>query len=394
MPVLKVISDERVPIKIWSADVEPQAIEQLRNTAKLPFVFKHVAVMPDVHLGHGATIGSVVATRGAISPACVGVDIGCGMMAVKTGLDHKLVREKLPALRHSIERSIPTGDYANNRLTDSVSAWNGWANWIHLSSGLVDGKLYRRAQDQLGSLGGGNHFVEICLDTENAVWVMLHSGSRGVGNTLARRHIETAKDLMKKMFIDLPDPDLAYLVQDTPEFDSYMRDLNWAQEYAAQNRVEMMNRVLKDLAHMFNNKQPLDKLIEVNCHHNYVAQENHFGTNVLVTRKGAVRARLGDMGIIPGSMGDKSYIVSGNGNVESFHSCSHGAGRLMSRTKARAAFTLEDIAKQTEGVECRKDLAIADEAPKAYKPIADVMANQTDLVTVVAELKQILCVKG
>ena len=388
-----VIDTERVPIKIWSKleTVEESAIKQLQNTAKLPFVFKHIAAMPDVHLGIGATVGSVVATKGAICPACVGVDIGCGMMAIRTDLNHDVVQEKIIEIRHSIERSIPVGFDSNKHVMSVVADLPIWKTW----NDIHGTELRSKAMKQIGSLGGGNHFIEICLDTESRVWVMLHSGSRGVGNELARKHIDTAKGLMKKFLIELPDPDLAYLPQKTSEFDSYIKDLQWCQEYAFDNRKEMMRRILKDLSFaIYNEDGKVNSFDEVNCHHNYVAWENHFGENVMVTRKGAVRARSGDMGIIPGSMGAKSFIVRGLGNDQSFHSCSHGAGRKMSRTKARKSFTLGDLNSQTSGVECRKDDGVLDEIPGAYKDIDEVMANQSDLIEIVAQLKQIMCVKG
>lgn len=391
MPIKSVINKARVPVKIWSdiESVESAAIDQLTNVASLPFVFKHVAAMPDVHLGKGATVGSVIATEGAICPAAVGVDIGCGMMAVKTPLKAELVLEKVKEIRHSIERSVPVGRYGNRSQSDSVLGWAGWIDFPKTKESLM-----ARAIEQLGSLGGGNHFIEVCLDTENAVWVMLHSGSRNIGKSLAEIHIDKAKDTMRKLFIELPDPDLAYFALQTEECQVYLRDLAWCQEYAAQNRREMMSRVLKDLAYACNDGQPFERLLEVNCHHNYVAWESHYGRNVLVTRKGAVRARKDDLGIIPGSMGSRSYVVRGLGNDESFHSCSHGAGRRMSRSAAKRNFTLADLESQTAGVDCRKDEGVLDEIPGAYKDIDAVMANQSDLVEVVATLKQVLCVKG
>ncbi|HMX43444.1 MAG TPA: RtcB family protein [Elusimicrobiota bacterium] len=390
MPIKKVITGGRVPVKVWSENIEDKALEQLKNTASLPFVFKHVAAMPDVHLGVGATIGSVVATKGAISPAAVGVDIGCGMMAVKTNLDINRVQDKIKEIRHSIERSIPVGFDGNRKLSPTVEAWEGWGRWSHERDGL-----FKRSQEQLGSLGGGNHFIEICRDTEGNCWVMLHSGSRGVGNVLAARHIEKAKGLMKQMFISLPDPDLAYFVVGTKDFNEYVADLDWCQGYAFENRQEMMRRVLKDVSFaLFGEDGKVERRLEVNCHHNYMAWENHFNENVMVTRKGAVRARMGDYGIIPGSMGTKSFIVRGLGNTESFNSCSHGAGRRMSRAQARKQFTTTDLENQTATVECRKDAGIIDEIPSAYKDIDDVMLNQSDLVSVEAMLKQIMCVKG
>jgi tRNA-splicing ligase RtcB len=389
MPIRQVIEGGRVPVKVWTTDIEPEAVQQLKNTAALPFVFKHVSVMPDVHWGMGATVGSVVATKGAVCPAAVGVDIGCGMIAAKIkGLRGEQLGN-LIHLRHSIERSIPVGFNENKTITEPVAAWSGWGEW----DGLSQKHSLEKAQAQVGSLGGGNHFIEVCLDTAGEVWVVLHSGSRGIGNKLASGHIEGAKDLMRRMFIELPDPDLAYFAMGTPEFKAYMRDLLWAQDYALENREEMMRRVLKDLKHHLK-LEVLEVEQKVNCHHNFAKMENHYGENVLVTRKGAVRAQAGDMGIIPGSMGTRSYIVRGLGNPESFNSCSHGAGRRMSRNKARKAFTREDLIAQTAGVECRKDAEVIDEIPGAYKPIEDVMAHQSDLVEIVAELKQVLCVKG
>lgn len=399
---MKVISSERVPIKIWVndlADVEVSAIQQLKNTASLPFVFKHVAAMPDVHLGHGATIGSVVATQGALSPACVGVDLGCGMMAVKLNVELNRVKDKVKEIRHSIERSVPVGFGANKNVSDDVAHWDQWKLWDELNATKVhrkvENELKATAMKQLGTLGGGNHFIELCEDTEGNCWVMLHSGSRNIGKSLAEIHIGKARDDMKKMFISLADPELAYFVTNTDGFNQYMFDLMWAQTYALKNREVMMNKVLKDISYALGLAgAPLERVMEVNCHHNYVAKENHYGENVLITRKGAVRARKGDMGIIPGSMGAKSFIVEGLGNDESFHSCSHGAGRRMSRTKAKGQFTIEDLTKATEGVECRKDAGVLDEIPQAYKNIDEVMDNQKDLVRIVAQLKQFCCVKG
>jgi len=389
MPIKQVLTECRVPVKIWASEIEPEAIEQLKNTARLPFVFKHVAVMPDVHWGMGATVGSVVATKGAVCPASVGVDIGCGMIAVKVeGLNVDYLGD-LVALRRSIERSIPVGFSDNKKLTPEVEAWAGWAKWDDLSQK----HNLDKARAQVGSLGGGNHFIEVCADTNGEVWVVLHSGSRGIGNKLAQGHIENARGLMKRMFIDLPDPDLAYFAQGTPEYKAYMSDLLWAQDYALENREEMMRRVLKDLKHHLG-RESIRAEAKINCHHNFAKMENHFGENVLVTRKGAVRAQVGDIGIIPGSMGTRSYIVRGLGNPDSFNSCSHGAGRRMSRGKARKTFTREDLIAQTAGVECRKDADVIDEIPGAYKDIEKVMADQSDLVEIVYELKQVLCVKG
>lgn len=384
--IKKVISSAKFPIKIWTDYVEEEALKQLINTANLPFIFKHVAVMPDVHAGVGATIGSVIATKGAISPAAVGVDIGCGMMAVKTNLRPEIVEDNIAKIRHSIEQSVPVGFEQNKEICKEVEGWNQWS--------LCSSDLVKKAMAQMGSLGGGNHFIEVCLDSQRQVWLMLHSGSRGVGNLTARRHIEGAKSIMKKYLISLPDPDLAYFAENTPEFEAYFKDLMWCQEYAFQNRKEMMRKCLKVLSEETNNDQPVQIDFGVNCHHNYVEREHHFGENVLVTRKGAVRARKSDYGIIPGSMGTKSYIVRGLGNQDSFFSCSHGAGRRMSRTKAKASFSKADLEEQTKGVNCRKDEGVLDEIPGAYKDIFTVMKNQNDLVEIIAELKQIMCIKG
>lgn len=393
MPIQTLITDTRFPIKIWTDQVEEPALKQLRNTASLPFIFKHVAVMPDVHYGMGATVGSVVATKGAICPASVGVDIGCGMMAVKTQLDYRVVQDKIHQIRHSIERSVPVGFNQNKILTTEIEKWEGWENTKKLS--YFDNYIATKSSFQLGTLGGGNHFIEVCLDTQNSVWVMLHSGSRNIGKVLAERHITEAKDILKKMFIDLPDPDLAYFAENSAEFNAYVADVEWCQSYAMENRKEMMRRVLKDISYaIFNENEKVERLMEVNCHHNYISRESHFGSNVFVTRKGAVRARKGDYGIIPGSMGAKSFIVKGKGNPDSFCSCSHGAGRQMSRNEARKEFTIQDLINQTQGVECRKDDGVLDEIPGAYKDIETVMNNQSDLVEIVAQLKQIMCIKG
>jgi len=393
MPILSEIKETRSPIKLWvpANEVEKDVLQQLKNTANLPFVFKHVAVMPDVHLGKGATVGSVVATKGAIVPACVGVDIGCGMMAVKLPLEPMPVLDKAKDIRAHIENRVPVGFEGNGQVAKSVEKWKGWAR---PHSAFLDDKLMKNALRQMGSLGGGNHFIEVCLDQNEDVWVMLHSGSRHVGNSLADRHIHSAQHLMRAHQAHLPDMDLAYLTEHSGEFDEYLKDLRWCQDYAAQNRVEMMDRVLDILSKLFNHGKPLSCLLEVNCHHNYVEREKHFGETVWVTRKGAVRAEEGDWGIIPGSMGTKSYIVRGKGNADSFNSCAHGAGRRMSRGEAKRKFSLRDLAEQTQGVECRKDDGVLDEIPGAYKNIDEVMRNQEDLVDIEYELKQVLTVKG
>jgi tRNA-splicing ligase RtcB len=348
--------------------------------------------MPDVHLGKGALVGSVVATKEAILPAAVGVDIGCGMCAVKTPYTAAQLDGKLKQMRLDIEAAIPTGFNDNTRQDKFASNWQGWGTFKDLHSGVQD--LQGKAQAQLGSLGGGNHFIEVCVDTEEHVWLLLHSGSRQIGNKLAQRHIETAKGLARLAGTKLPDPDLAHFVQGTPEFVAYWRDLQWAQDYAKRNRDVMMARLKAIVERHLAGGKPFKPLLEVNCHHNYAERETHYGESVYVTRKGAVRAGEGDLGIIPGSMGAKSFIVKGKGNQASFCSCSHGAGRLLSRAAAKKTYTLDDFITQTTGVECRQEEGLIDEIPAAYKPIEQVMANQADLVEVVATLKQVVCVKG
>ncbi len=389
-----ILNKARVPIKIWTEldKIESAALTQLTNLANLPFVFQHVAVMPDVHVGKGATVGTVLATRGAICPAAVGVDIGCGMAAVKLSLPSEKITEKLSELRQAIEQAIPVGFDSNNSISKAVEKWAGWKDWK--KEVKKDADLFQKARKQLGSLGGGNHFIEVCLDTEKHVWLMVHSGSRNVGKTLAERHMDQAKLLMKQHKIHLADPDLAYLSERTPEFDAYLADVHWAQSYAKKNREEMVSRVLNEVARLCNNGEPLKTELQIDCHHNYVERELHFGKKLLITRKGAVSARKGEHGIIPGSMGTRSYIVQGKGNPESFESCSHGAGRKMSRGQAKKTFTVQDLKQQTRGVECRKDSGVLDEIPGAYKPIEEVMANQSDLVEIIAELKQVICIKG
>lgn len=395
----RIIQDEgSKPIHIWTEDVEEGAMQQLRNVAKLPFIHPHgVAAMPDVHWGIGATVGSVIATKGAIIPAAVGVDIGCGMNAVRTSLKASDLPDSLAEIRHSIERGVPTGFGEHSK--ESKLAQN--ADHL-LGRGSLGGEGYRqvlaavgsgsKAVRQLGSLGGGNHFIELCLDENQDVWVMLHSGSRGTGNVVGRAHIEKAKRLMEQYFIQLPDKDLAYFPAGTREFEEYVSAVSWCQNYAAENRRAMMAEVLRTLHH---HVKPFELTNEaINCHHNYVEMESHYGENVYVTRKGAIRARQDDLGIIPGSMGARSYIVRGKGNPESYHSCAHGAGRRLGRKEAKRQFTVEDLVKQTEGVECRKDEAVLDELPAAYKDIDVVMENQKDLVDIVHTLKQVLCVKG
>lgn len=367
---------------------EEQAM--LRNVSRLPCLFKHVALMPDAHLGKGSMVGSVVATKDAVIPATVGVDIGCGMMAVKTPFKSVILEGKLKELRSQIEEAIPVGFNDHRDPVDESSDWEGWGTFAELHKGVQDRQA--KAMKQLGTLGGGNHFIEVCLDTENSVWLMLHSGSRNIGKELADRHISTAKNLWK--LSELPAPDLAYFIQGTPEFAAYWEDLKWAQGYAMKNREIMMTRLMRVFNKLFNHRQSFTPELAVNCHHNYVALEHHYGEDVFVTRKGAINAAAGTYGIIPGSMGAKSFIVKGRGLPESFNSCSHGAGRRMSRGAAKRAFSECDLARQTAGVECRKDRGVLDEIPGAYKSIEEVMKNQEDLVEVVAEIKQLVCVKG
>jgi tRNA-splicing ligase RtcB len=381
------------PVLSWANHpLGPEETKMARNVASLPFVFKHVALMPDVHLGKGALVGSVIATKEAIIPAAVGVDIGCGMAAIKTPFKASQLEGKLKRIRLDLEDAIPVGFNENKDVEKEVYNWQHWQNFKELHSGVKNAES--KAIKQMGSLGGGNHFIELCLDTEDNVWLMLHSGSRGIGNMLAQCHIETAKELARLANTSLPDKDLAYFVSGTPEFAAYWRDLQWAQNYARYNRDMMMLRFKRIVEKHLAGGKPTKSLLEVNCHHNYAEKESHYGEDVYVTRKGAVRARENDYGIIPGSMGAKSYIVKGKGNHESYCSCSHGAGRLMSRNKAKLTFTLDDLINQTKGVECRKDEGIIDEIPGAYKSIDEVMKSQDDLVEVVATLKQVLCVKG
>jgi tRNA-splicing ligase RtcB len=409
MSVTVLHPDKGVPIKAWVDGVhfEEQAQQQLKNIASLPFIFHHVAAMADVHLGIGATVGSVVPTLGAIIPAAVGVDIGCGMVAVRTSLNASDLPDDLKHVRDSIEKAVPHGRTDNGGDNDR-GAWGDKVPtevevaWMGLQGGLgriigkhpkLAGKHGPRTTAHLGTLGTGNHFIELCLDEANDVWIMLHSGSRGVGNKIGSYFIELAKEDMSRFFINLPDADLAYLPEGTEHFDDYVEAVSWAQNFAKTNREIMLDSVVRSLKQT---RLPPFSLKEeaIQCHHNYVEREHHFGQNVIVTRKGAVRARTGDLGIIPGSMGTKSYIVRGKGNPESFMSCSHGAGRRMSRGEARRRFTVEDHVKATEGVECRKDDSVLDETPGAYKDIDSIMLAQDDLVEVLHTLKQVICVKG
>ena len=381
------------PVLSWAGHpLGPSETQMAKNVASLPFVFKHVSLMPDVHLGRGALVGSVIATKDAVIPAAVGVDIGCGMAAVKTPFHADQLDGKLKQIRQDIEAKIPVGFNQNSDVEKDATNWQRWRDFKDLHPGVKD--LEGKALKQMGSLGGGNHFIELCLDSEDAVWMMLHSGSRHIGNKLAQCHITTAKELGKLAEEKLPDLDLAYFVAGTPEFAAYWRDLQWAQQYARVNRDVMMARFKAIVEQHLAGGKPTKPLLSVNCHHNYAEQEVHFGEDVYVTRKGAVRARREDYGIIPGSMGAKSFIVKGKGNTDSFCSCSHGAGRQMSRTKAKKQFSLDDLIAQTEGIECRKDKGVIDEIPGAYKPIEAVMSQQSDLVEIVATLRQVVCVKG
>ena len=395
-------------VKMWTkgVPVDDGAKNQLANTAKLPFIYKHIAVMPDVHLGKGSTIGSVIPTLGAVIPAAVGVDIGCGMMAAKTTLTANDLPDNLGPLRSAIEKAVPHGMSPKTRgfKGRDKGSWDAPPSavdtaWLGLKDGfdaicektpkLKNTNNYKH----LGTLGGGNHFIEVCLDEVGFVWFMLHSGSRGVGNAIGSYFIEVAKEDMRKHFINLPDQDLAYLPEGTEHYNDYVEAVSWAQKYARMNREVMMQNLIAAVRTVI--AKPFETHVEaVNCHHNYVQKEHHFGKDVLVTRKGAVSARAGELGIIPGSMGAKSYIVRGKGDAESFHSCSHGAGRTMSRTEAKRRFTLADQVKATEGVECRKDDDVIDEIPMAYKDIDAVMQAQEALVEVVHTLKQVVCVKG
>ncbi len=392
-------------IKAWTrgVPVEDKAHQQLKNLAGLPFVHKWVAVMPDVHLGKGATVGSVVSTKGAIVPAAVGVDIGCGMMAVKTSLTANQLPDDLAAVRTAIEAAVPHGRTSNGGRGDR-GAWGNvpdevgsvWSQALKADFDVLQDKHPKLGQcnhvGHLGTLGTGNHFIEVCLDESDAVWVMLHSGSRGVGNRIGSYFIEKARREMERWHIHLPDRDLAYLPDSTELFGAYVEAVGWAQRFAMHNRALMMRATLLALESELGSRGA--EQMAVNCHHNYVQKETHYGETVWVTRKGAVRAGKGELGIIPGSMGTRSYIVCGKGHPESFCSCSHGAGRVMSRTAAKKAFTVADQIAATKGIECRKDEGVIDEIPMAYKDIDAVMAAQSDLVDIVHTLRQVVCVKG
>ena len=398
MPVKTVLDGSAVPVRIWTDDIDEGSKAQLANIASLPFIHHHVAAMPDVHLGIGATIGSVIATHQAIIPAAVGVDIGCGMVAARLSLTANDIDEKrLKKVFDQISRDVPVGrdQHTDGRvLVDAVRPFEPGLKALterHPQLLKAFGKFSKWA-NQMGTLGGGNHFIEVCLDEREQVWVMLHSGSRGIGNAIATYFIELARKDMERHMIHLPDRDLAYFTEGSEHFADYVEAVHWAQEYAMANRQAMLDIVLLGLARHL---PPFSVTTEaVNCHHNYVAREHHYDADVWVTRKGAIRAGKGELGIVPGSMGARSYIVRGKGNAESFCSSAHGAGRRMSRTAATRRFTEADLARQTEGVICRKDKGVVDEIPGAYKDIDEVMANQRDLTEILHTLKQVVCVKG
>jgi tRNA-splicing ligase RtcB len=402
MPIVQTLHKGRVPVHIYTDDIDHAALQQLLNIASLPIVHPHIAAMPDVHAGIGATVGSVIPTQSAIIPAAVGVDIGCGMNAVRTTLTASQLPDNLARLRGAIEAAVPVGfgQHAWDKVRGSAHARVGRPlnDRLDVIVGKHGGLMKMQSKFaqtwicQLGTLGGGNHFIEICLDEEQRVWVMLHSGSRGIGNVIGRYFIAAARKDMQRHQIHLPDKDLSYFSEGSALFDDYIEAVEWAQDYALINRREMMRRIIDVLAR----HAPPFKLDDeaINCHHNYVARETHGGERLYVTRKGAISAREGELGIIPGSMGAKSYIVRGKGNPESFCSCSHGAGRHMSRSEAKRKFNRFDLAAQTEGIECRKDGGVVDEIPAAYKDIDKVMAHQSDLVDVVHTLRQVVCIKG
>ena len=398
MPIKRVITKGKVPVKIYTDDVESQAMQQLCNIAQLPFIHSHIAAMPDVHAGIGATVGSVIPTKSAIIPAAVGVDIGCGMNALRLSLKAEQLPDKLQRVRSAIEDTIPVGfnmhksDKVRNSTIRALAPGLDRILEKHPKIANLQKKAYQTWVRQLATLGGGNHFIELCVDENQDLWVMLHSGSRGIGNAIGRYFIDLAKKDMRQHIANLPDKDLAYFEEGARNFDDYVDAVHWAQDYAMTNRREMMSFILdalrKELPQFGVTKEA------INCHHNYVSIEEHFGERVFITRKGAIRAGVEELGIIPGSMGAKSYIVRGKGNEQSFCSCSHGAGRRMSRTQAKRQFSADDLQAQTRGVECRKDKSLIDEIPAAYKDIDEVMENQNDLVEVVHSLKQLVCVKG
>jgi tRNA-splicing ligase RtcB len=398
VPVRQEITEGRVPVKVYAGDLEPQARAQLVNLSRLPIVHHHVAAMPDVHLGIGASVGSVIPTRRAIIPAAVGVDIGCGMIATRLSLSGSDLDERsLKKVFREIEKRVPVGaaQHPDRGLRAGVAKkFEGGLKKILEKHPAIERRKGRGSSwaHQLGTLGGGNHFIELCLDEQDAAWVMLHSGSRGIGNAIGSYFIELAKRDAMRNDVHLPDANLAYFPEGARHFGDYVEAVSWAQDYAAANRFEMLELVLEALHRHLPAFETNGEAVD--CHHNYVEHERHFGEAVWLTRKGAIRARRGELGIIPGSMGARSYIVRGRGSAESFHSCAHGAGRRMSRAAARKKFSVEDLLKQTAGVVCRKDKGVIDEIPGAYKDIEEVMADQSDLVEVVHTLKQVLCIKG
>jgi tRNA-splicing ligase RtcB len=391
MPIKEVINGQHAPVHVFTNDVTSLAREQLANLASLPIVHHHVAAMPDVHSGMGSTIGSVIPTREAIIPAAVGVDLGCGMNAVRLSLQANELPDSLAATRADIEQAVPVGRAGHQEKNWRVKGLARVADGI---KPILDKypKIGADWRGQMGSLGGGNHFIELCLDEAGAVWIMLHSGSRGIGNRIGTQFIALAKEEMRRLGLDLPDRNLAYFREGSAYFDDYVTAVGWAQDYALENRRQMMRLIVDALRRTLPDFGVSDEAI--NCHHNYVAREHHYGADVWLTRKGAIRAGEGELGIIPGSMGAKSFIVRGKGSEESLQSCAHGAGRRMSRTAAKKRFHLDDLTAQTRGVECRHDENVIDEIPGAYKDIDEVMSNQTDLVEVAHTLKQVLCVKG
>jgi tRNA-splicing ligase RtcB len=398
MPVRQVIEEGRFPVRIYTAEVEASARQQLVNISQLPIIHHHVAAMPDVPAGIGATVGTVIATRRAVIPAAVGVDIGCGMIAARTSLTGNDLNEAcLKRVFDQVSRDVPVGRAQHKEgraLTDAAKPFGRGLRRIMEKHPALE-KRFPRAQNwvqQMGSLGGGNHFIEVCLDEESRAWVMLHSGSRGIGNAIGTYFIELARRDAERRELRLPDRDLAYFEEGAEHFDDYVEAVGWAQDYARANRDAMVDLVLEAMRRHLPAFGVTDEV--VNCHHNYVERERHYGADVWVTRKGAIRAGAGEPGIIPGSMGARSYIVRGKGSEESFQSCAHGAGRRMSRTQAQKAYTAQDVVEQTRGVICRKDRGVVDEIPAAYKPIDEVMANQSDLVEVAHTLKQVICVKG
>ena len=401
MGIQKILNAEAhygVPVKIFTNDIDSDSIEQLKKMAQLQFIYSHIAVMPDVHVGKGATVGSVIPTKNAIIPAAVGVDIGCGMNAVRLNLKASQLPDNLSPLRHAIERKVPVGFELHKQIKAKASSIipleKRLQPIIQKHPGLV--RMLRKFdatwQKQLGTLGGGNHFIELCLDENQDVWIMLHSGSRGLGNVIGTYFIELAKKEAQHRFGHVPDKDLSYFAEGSASFNDYVEAVEWAQNYAFENRREMMRLILEAIRPLLPPFQMTKEAI--NCHHNYVSRENHFGKDLLITRKGAIRAGHDELGIVPGSMGARSYIVKGKANPESFCSCSHGAGRKMSRNKAKLLFSQDDLIQQTQGIECRKDAGVIDEIPSAYKDIDQVMANQSDLIEIVHTLKQILCIKG